>query len=96
MGAPGEYPVIIFGGGHYGYEACKWLESHAYAVEAYIDNNRELWGTTIDGIIVEAPSQMTERFREAKYVIANEKYSGEMREQLMGMGVAETDLCIYV
>ncbi len=96
VGAPGEYPVIIFGGGHYGYEACKWLESHAYAVEAYIDNNRELWGTTIDGIIVEAPSQMTERFREAKYVIANEKYSGEMREQLMGMGVAETDLCIYV
>lgn len=96
VGAPGEYPVIIFGGGHYGYEACKWLESHAYTVEAYIDNNRELWGTTIDGIIVEAPSRIAERFRQAKYVIANEKYSGEMKEQLMSMGVAETDLCIYV
>lgn len=96
VGKPGQYMVVIFGCGHYGYEACKWLESHAYTVEAYIDNNRELWGTTIDGIIVEAVSRVTERLGKAKYVIANEKYSVEMKEQLLSMGVAEADLCIYV
>lgn len=96
LGEPGEYLIVIFGGGHYGYEACKWLESCAYTVGAYIDNNRELWGTRIDNIIVESPSQVKEWSAKIKYVIANEKYSSEMKKQLICMGVAETDVCIYV
>ena len=96
IGQPREYSIIIFGGGHYGYEACKWLEDQAYQIECFIDNNHELWGTKVNHIVVNSPEQAKAQFDRAKYLIANEKHAAEMKEQLLDMGVAEGDICIYV
>lgn len=96
MGKPGEYPIIIFGSGHYGCEACRWLESQSYSVACFIDNNCVLWGTMVNNILVSSPVQTKKQFAIAKYLIANEKYSADMKEQLLKMGVEEKDICIYV
>lgn len=96
LGRPGAYPIVIFGCGHYGAEACGWLEEQAYHVELFADNNHVLWGTKVNGILVSSPERAREKFDMAKYLIANEKHSTEMKEQLLNMGVAEKDICIYV
>ncbi len=96
MGKPGEHPIVIFGSGHYGGEACRWLEEQAYRVECFVDNNQALWGTKVNNIIVISPEQSKVRFNMAKYLIANEKHSKEMKAQLLNMGVEEKDICIYV
>lgn len=96
LGRPGAYPIVIFGCGHYGAEACVWLEEQAYHVEFFADNNHVLWGTKVNGILVSSPERAREKFDMAKYLIANEKHSAQMRQQLLEMGIAESDICIYV
>ncbi|MDE5696540.1 MAG: glycosyltransferase [Lachnospiraceae bacterium] len=96
IGPPGEYAVIIFGSGHYGCEACKWLKKQEYGVAYFIDNNRELWGTKINGIEVVSPQEIKTKDGIKKYLIANEMHSGAMKQQLQRMGVSEKDICIYV
>lgn len=95
IGRPGEYSIIIFGCGHYGYEACKWLESQMYRIVCFIDNNQALWGTKINNIAVESPREIVQS-DTAKYLIANEMHSAEMKEQLLSMGIMEKDICIYI
>lgn len=96
LGQPGEYTIVIFGCGHYGYEACKWLEGQAYKIAYFIDNNRALWGTKVHNIAVEQPEKIKAKYDMAKYLVANEMHAAEIKEQLLGMGVAERDICIYV
>ena len=96
LGRPGAYPIVIFGCGHYGAEACGWLEEQAYHVQLFADNNRALWGTKVNGILVSSPEQAREKLATAKYLIANEKHSAQMRQQLLEMGIAESDICIYL
>lgn len=96
LGCPGEYPVIIFGSGHYGNQACVWLEEQGYSIVSFTDNNRALWGTKVNDIAVNSPEQVKAQFDTAKYLIANEKHFAEMREQLISMGVEEKDICTYV
>lgn len=95
IGEPGEYSIIIFGCGHYGYEACKWLESQMYRIACFIDNNQALWGTMINDIAVESPQEIAQS-STAKYLIANEMHSAEMKEQLLDRGITEKDICIYL
>lgn len=72
------------------------MEEQAYRVECFVDNNQALWGTKVNNIIVISPEQSKVRFNMAKYLIANEKHSKEMKAQLLNMGVEEKDICIYV
>lgn len=96
VGGPGEYPVIIFGSGHYGYQACLWLEEQGYNIASFTDNNKALWGTKVNDIAVNSLEQIKAQYDTAKYLIANEKHSSEMKEQLLGMGIMEKNICIYV
>ncbi len=96
IGAPGEFPVIIWGCGYYGYGAYKWLKKQGYGIRAFMDNNKELWGKTVNGIVVEPPDSIVTLDEGAKYLVANERYAEEIRGQLQGMGVPDNDICIYV
>lgn len=96
LGEPGGHPVIIFGSGHYGHEACKWLEERGYSAACFTDNNQTLWGTKVNNREVMPPKKAREQFGMAKYVIANEKHWAEMKAQLLNMGVSENDICMYV
>lgn len=96
LGEADKYPVVIFGCGHYGYEACKWLQKHSYSVVAFIDNNRLLWGTRVRELIVLSPEQAIRQYPISKYLIANEMHAEAMRRQLLEMGVSDGDIGIYV
>lgn len=96
IGGPKEYVIIIFGCGYYGYKAYRWLKKQGYTFLAFTDNNRSLWGNKIDGFLVVSPCQAAEMKGNVKYLITNEQHSGAMRQQLLGIGVNEADICIYV
>ena len=61
-----------------------------------MDNNKELWGKTVNGLVVEPPDSIVTLDEGAKYLVANERYAEEIRGQLQGMGVPDNDICIYV
>ncbi len=96
IGEPKEFQVVIFGCGYYGYNAYRWLKKQGYTILAFIDNDQSLWKNTIDGFLVSSPQQIVGIAECAKYLIANEQHSGEMKRQLLDLGVEEEDICIYV
>lgn len=96
IGEPQEYPVIIFGCGYYGYNAYRRLRKQEYRLAGFMDNNRELWGTGIDDLLIKSPESIEEMPEDTKYVIATGQYSEEIRKQLMDMGIVDENICIYV
>lgn len=96
IGKSQEFPVVIFGCGYYGFSAYKWLKMQGYRLAAFMDNNKALWGTKVNGITIEPPIQAREMTTDTRYLIANEMHSGEIREQLLAMGIADDNIGIYV
>ncbi|MCH5256120.1 MAG: glycosyltransferase [Lachnospiraceae bacterium] len=96
IGAPGDFPIVIFGCGSYGYSAYKWLSNQEYDILNFMDNNKALWGTKVNGITVESPQKADTLSDSVKYLIANELYSGDIKAQLLSLGVLDENICIYV
>ena len=87
---------MIFGCGYYGFSAYRWLKKQGYSIAAFMDNNKALWGTKVNGIMVEPPVRAKEMPDEVKYLIANEMYSGEIKEQLLALGISDNMIGNYV
>lgn len=96
IGAPGDFPIVIFGCGNYGYSAYRWLRNQKYDILNFMDNNKALWGTKINGITVEPPSKAGILPASVKYLVANELHSGDIKAQLSDMGILDENICIYV
>ncbi len=77
--------IVIFGCGSYGLEAYKVLMGKGCYIRAFMDNNMKLWGAKIGDVEVISPKNTIELPNETRYVIATEKYSGEIEEQLRCM-----------
>lgn len=95
LGNPSEFPLIIFGCGHNGYEVFRWMKKNQYRPFAFMDNNASLWGMVIDGIRIENPQNIKSMPVSSRYIIANERYYDEIQKQLLDMGVEEKNICIY-
>lgn len=76
--------IVIFGCGNYGRDARKKIESCGYSIDYYMDNNKTLWGKKVDGVEVVEPVKVNEFPKDVCYVIANEKYGEEIKNQLCG------------
>ena len=85
--------VIIFGCGNYGYEAYKWGLKNSLNIIGFMDNNKALWNKYIDELPVYSPSCVNGFPNNTVYLIANEKYSNNIRLQLNDLGV--TDAFIF-
>lgn len=96
LGEPGEVPVVVFGCGYCGYQAYQWLGRKGYHILAFMDNNEALWGKRIDGYLIEPPEKVTVWKNREKYLIANELYYNEIRNQLLDMGVRDEKICLYI
>ncbi len=96
IGAPGKYPIVIFGCGSYGYSAYQWLRERQYEILYFMDNNRALWGRKINDVTVKPPREAATLGNSVKYLVANELHFGEMKEQLLHMGILDENICIYV
>lgn len=75
-------PIIIFGCGNYGRDALKRLNSNGYVVTGFMDNNKSLWGGTIDGFPVFSTDNIEGFDRNTRYIVANEKYALDIIAQL--------------
>lgn len=63
MSLQGQF--VIFGAGHLGRRV-----AGAVKPELFCDNNRKLWGTSVDGIPVESPAVAADRCPQASFVVA--------------------------
>lgn len=86
-----EWKYVIFGCGERGRAAFEKLYDNRQNIVAFMDNNEKLWGTTREGIPVLKP-QLYEG--DIKYIIGNEAYFDDIREQLLGLGVKMEDIGI--
>lgn len=76
-------PIIIFGAGHWGYEAKKILNNKSNCkILAFVDNDTEKQNIIIDGIRVYSLKKAVSQFSTATILIANEKYYSEIRSQI--------------
>lgn len=83
--------VFIFGAGARGKGLLDFLELQGLAVEAFADNNPELWGTELEGYKVIEPKNciMHAKEKDAVLCIANKAHETEIYEQLRQEGVPE-------
>lgn len=88
--------VIIFGAGHWGYEALKLLrEKENCQVQAFADNDPGKQGIAVEGVNVFSLKQALRRFPAAVILIANEKYYPEIRVQIEKEGEGCRILCPF-
>lgn len=80
-----EKDIVIFGAGNFGRLA---LAKYGGRVAYFIDNNEELWGSTIQGVEVKG---VIDGIREkgSRTVVTASKYPQRMAEQLKMQGVAD-------
>lgn len=88
--------IIIFGAGHWGYEALKLLrEKRNCHVQAFIDNDCEKQGMHIECVRVYSLKQALCEFPTAIIFIANEKYYSEIWTQIKKESKGCTVLCPF-
>lgn len=86
--------IIIFGSGVLGKLTYSYLLQMGRDVIAYTDNNKDLWGKQIDTVSVVEPEYIVKNYPDALYIVANERHSNIICEQLRSWGIKES--CIIV
>lgn len=94
LGEKQQHPIVVFGCGHYGFLAYKWLKKRHYSVIAFMDNNQELWGKIINGIMIRSPEDIASLGNNVKFCIANALYSRDIRKQILKKGIAAEQVII--
>lgn len=88
--------ILIFGAGHWGYEALKLLKDKRNChVQAFVDNDDEKQGMIIEDMKVYSLEQAVCKFPTAVIFIANEKYYPEMRIQIEKESKGRVILCPF-
>lgn len=83
-----EKEVVIFGGGKRGRYCHMLLTAQGIGrVRLFCDNNADMQGTEVHGLMVSSLSAASVRYPEAVYVVPEGRYAGEMRRQLSACGI---------
>jgi len=88
--------IVLFGSGYKG--ACLYCLLRNNGVDriaAFSDNNREKWGSSYLGHMVEAPKDAVRKHPEALFLIVCGGYSADVRRQLCGYGVSRERALVY-
>lgn len=78
--------IIIFGVGKRGMEAQAYAERMDINIEAFCDNNSQIWGSDIAGKRVLSPSELELYDKDQAIVIANKRNYSDIYAQLENMG----------
>ena len=85
-----EHPVIIFGAGFCGKIYKPFIEGYQVGtLIAFCDNNIELIGTICEGLPVMSVEEACRHAPNALFVLGSYKFSKDMKEQLLGLGIEE-------
>lgn len=85
-----EKEVIIFGGGKRGRYCHMLLTAQGIGrVRLFCDNDFDLQGTKLQGLMVSSVPEAFAEYPEAVYVVPGGKFAGEMKRQLSVCGIDE-------
>lgn len=57
-----DMPIVLFGAGNLGRNTLSLLRAHERSVAAFVDNEGDLWGSSVDGVVVLSPTDASSRF----------------------------------
>lgn len=83
--------ILVFGTGRIYQKRKSQIQNNQ--IVAFIDNNQQLWGKQIDGIIVTKPDEVQQLDYDAVWIMSI--YKQEMKQQLIGLGVPENKIVFY-
>jgi FkbM family methyltransferase len=86
LAAPFEERLVISGTGYLGKLALAGLRSAGIQPLAFCDNNRELWGKSVDGLAVLSPQEAAALYRENAAFVAAIYNATASRNQLRSLG----------
>lgn len=95
IGQPGENNIVIFCCGNYGFNAYKYLTKKGYEISAFTDNNTEIWGKSLLGVPIKSPKEVLCTKSYVRYVVANEKYYAEIKQQIIDAGINKDFIYIF-
>lgn len=87
--------IVIFGCGKIGKSLLKLFEYAEDKILCFTDNSQKMWNTKCNGYQVLSPGETVEKYPQAFYVVANKLGAEEIKEQLLGMGVAVNQILVY-
>jgi FkbM family methyltransferase len=98
MVAPYDGRVVLFGAGSLGRRAATLLREVGRSPQAFADNNREIWGRTIDGLPVVSPEEASHRFGDNAAFLVSVFSPGPsyraIHRQLTALGCRSVISCI--
>lgn len=93
--ARNAHEVIIVGASDSGTQVLKYLQKENIQVEAFYDNNKELWGKSIAGVKIMCPPNAKNVNPAVLYIVASLNHQDELNEQLQKMGISESSILFY-
>lgn len=88
--------IVVFGSGHIGRFVSAIFELNGIdRIEAYCDNNSELWGNELQEKPIISPEQAVRDYPNAVYIVANKAHRHEMKKQLVSMGIPDDHIYAY-
>ncbi len=90
-----DMKISVFGGGNYGYMAHAMMKKNGFINDYFIDNNKDLWGKTLDGVIVTGPEKILENKDAVAVVIANALYADDIKKQILSYKVPKERIFVF-
>jgi hypothetical protein len=90
-----DMKISVFGGGNYGYMAHAMMKKNGFINDYFIDNNKDLWGKTLDGVIVTGPEKILENKDAVAVVIANALYADAIKKQILSYKVPKERIFVF-
>lgn len=84
---------VIYGAGKVGQMVHGYLKRKGKRILAFCDGNPQKWNSRIKGARVLAPEECVKKYLSSIFIIANEKYYGEMMSTLENLGIGRCVLC---
>ena len=79
--------VVLFGAGYLGRHMRGDMDGLSFTPRAFVDNNRALWGTEIDGLAVLSPDDAAARFGQDALWLITVYTNSQVIEQCRALGV---------
>lgn len=80
--------LILFGAGYYGKQAYHILKGE-YEITCFVDNNKELWGSSVEGIKIISPNQLEAYLSSNMEIVICTLQFSAIQKQLYKMGFRE-------
>ncbi|WP_163193249.1 glycosyltransferase family 2 protein [Clostridium thermarum] len=88
--------IVVFGCGLLGNFVLALFDLNGIdKIEAYCDNNSDLWGKDLQGKPIISPIQAVQNYPNATYIVANRAHCQEIKNQLVGMGISDNNIYEY-